>query len=166
MEKKERMERVRKANNLIEVISHLLSVQLFCIFLRICASCSGEPIPLPGSEMSEKDRTMGNFFGIFSLALILITFPWSFKAAAKGMTSARSWSFSIRFFTFSLALDGVFWNCCKLKCEFWIWFLLRLTNSFFRWLTISFPTTLTLIQLPPRPLFCYSLNAVWSLHWL
>ena len=109
MEKKEvkednsktKMERARKAYNQIEVISHLMSMQLFCIFLRNCASSLDSFEPKLCSEMSVMDHVFGEFFGYGMLTLILITFPWSFKAAAKGLASARSWS---RYFMISLLI--------------------------------------------------------------
>ena len=109
MEKKEvkednsktKMERARKADNQIEVISHLMSMQLFCIFLRNCASSLDSFEPKLCSKMSVMDHVFGEIFGYGMMTLILITFPWSFKAAAKGLASARSWS---RYFMISLLI--------------------------------------------------------------
>merc|ERR1712137_1076118 len=78
-----------------------MSMQLFCIFLRNCASSLDSFEPKLCSEMSVMDHVFGEFFGYGMMTLILITFPWSFKAAAKGLASARSWS---RYFMISLLI--------------------------------------------------------------
>ena len=103
------MERTQKANGQIEVISHLMFVQLFCNYLRIYyaiayAAYTCAPENDPELQAGNDNYSIAKEYGIFVaeavfflgmllailLFLIDITLPWSFKVVAKSMVSTRS----------------------------------------------------------------------------
>ena len=101
------MERTQKANGQIEIMSHLMFVQLFCNYLRIYAHVSGICICTgddPELQAGNDNYSIAKEYGIFVaeavfflgmllailLFLIDITLPWSFKVVAKSMVSTRS----------------------------------------------------------------------------
>ena len=103
------IERTQKANGQIEVISHLMFVQLFCNYLRIYyaiayAAYTCAPENDPELQAGNDNYSIAKEYGIFVaeagfflgmllailLFLIDITLPWSFKVVAKSMVSTRS----------------------------------------------------------------------------
>ena len=90
------MKRAEKAYGQIEIISRLMSVQLFLSFLRIhTIHTSLEPTPLQADD----DMSTSAYLRYlildqieiwYNLVYAFIIFPWVFKSIAKEMLSAPS----------------------------------------------------------------------------
>ena len=100
------MKRAEKAYGQIEMISRLMSVQLFLSFLRIrTIHTSLEPTPLQADEdMSTSAYLSYLIFDQiwYNLVIAFIIFPWAFKSIAKEMLSAPSPPSFIHFITLSM----------------------------------------------------------------
>ena len=90
------MKRAQKAYGQIEIISRLMSVQLFLCYLRIhTIQTSLEPTPLQADD----DMSTSVYLRYiildqieiwYNLVMAFIIFPWVFKSIAKEMLSAPS----------------------------------------------------------------------------
>ena len=147
---------MEKANGQIENISHLVSVQLFLIFLRIHTSL--EPTPLFSDDMSINLRYMMFWF---SFVLTLIIFPLALKSVGKDMVSAPSNTHSFMIFFLIVFSEWVVSFKMWVKYVFEVHIKLLIFRLFFGFLKI--PTILTLIQLLARPLLSYSLHVIRKL---
>ena len=144
---------MEKANGQIENISHLVSVQLFLIFLRIHTSL--EPTPLFSDDMSINLRYMMFWF---SFVLTLIIFPLALKSVGKDMVSAPSNTHSFMIFFLIVFSEWVVSFKMWVKYVFEVHIKLLIFRLFFELLKI--PTILTLMQLLARPLLSYSLYVI------
>ena len=131
------MKRGEKAYGQIEMISRLMSVQLFLSFLGIhTIHTSLEPTPLFSDDMSINLRYM--MFWL-SLVLTLIIFPLALKSVGKDMVSAPSNTHSFMIFFLIVFSE---WVVSK-KCVFELQIKLFIFRLFFGLLKI--PTILTLM---------------------
>ena len=71
-------------------MSHLMFVQLFCIYLMVNVPENRDP----GLQAENHDHSIfKGYLGMVLVTLIILIFytiPWSFKVVAKSMVSARS----------------------------------------------------------------------------